>query len=209
MTKEEYLNKLVKGSELFLDTIPPPEENKFLFLNMNNGTYFNSKSIVFAGWPVNFDENNLLLFVGIGVFNGKGNTAPSFAKADAATGQGKPLYFSFHGCLIPGIASSTQGCFDFHRDDGVMPNGTPIIDVYTDLGMLPNGYVDAADCSNLEDPGFADLDNPDYDVYKYMTCVDFMINDFDRDRYKNYYDNANKFDYGNDPYGSSTCGYGN
>ena len=170
---------------------------------------FNSKSIVFAGWPVNFDENNLLLFVGIGVFNGKGNTAPSFAKADAATGQGKPLYFSFHGCLIPGIASSTQGCFDFHRDDGVMPNGTPIIDVYTDLGMLPNGYVDAADCSNLEDPGFADLDNPDYDVYKYMTCVDFMINDFDRDRYKNYYDNANKFDYGNDPYGSSTCGYGN
>jgi len=45
MTKEEYLNKLVKGSELFLDTIPPPEENKFLFLNMNNGTYFNSKSI--------------------------------------------------------------------------------------------------------------------------------------------------------------------
>ena len=173
----------------------------------------NAKTIIFAGWPINFDEHNLGLLVGIGAFNGKGNTAPSFAKADATTGQGKPLYFSFTGCLIPGEAAANQGCFDFHLDDGAMPDGTPMIDLYSEnqVGMLPGGYVDdAGDCANLQDAGFADPDNPDYDVYKYMPCINYKIIDgFDRDRYKNYYDNANKIDYGNDPYGSSTCGYGN
>ncbi|MFH1357517.1 MAG: hypothetical protein ABII18_10350, partial [bacterium] len=173
----------------------------------------NAKTIIFAGWPVNYDEHNLVLMVGIGAFNGKGNTAPSFAKADATTGQGKPLYFSFTGCLIPGEAADNQGCFDWHIDDGVMPDGTPLIDLYSEsqIGMLPDGYVDEpGDCANLENAGFADPSNPDYDMYKYMPCINYKIIDgFDRDRYKNYYDNSNKIDYGNDPYGSSTCGYGN
>ena len=134
-------------------------------------------------------------------------------KKDAATGIGKPLYFTFHGCLLAGTPSDTQGCFDPHLDNGVTDDGTPVIDVYKEanIGILPDGYVDnAADCSNLSDPGFYQTDEYLNNIYKYMPCIDFkIIEPFDRDRYKNYYDNPNQLDFGTDPYGSFTCGYGN
>ena len=177
-----------------------------------------SGEIIFAGWPVNFDENNLTLMVAMGSFQGKGNTAPSFAKADASTGVGKPLYFTFHGCLIPGEAQENQGCFDYTRDDGLMysdadagllDESRPIIDEYEANGMLPDGYVDAEDCANLEDPGFIEFEAYTDNYYKYMACINFKIQPLDRDRYKNYYDGSQTFDYGDDPYKGDYCGYGN
>lgn len=179
-----------------------------------NFRYYNqdptSQKIVFGGWPVNFDENNLTVWSGLGAFRGKGNTAASFAKADASTGQGKPLYFTFHGCLIPGEAAENQGCFDWKRDDGLMPDGvTAVLDEYVDTGILPDGYVDAAACTQFEDPGFRQSEEYLNNRYKYMPCVNYKILTFDRDRYKNYDDGAQTFIYEDDPYKGDHCGYGN
>lgn len=176
---------------------------------------YGDQMIIPSGWPVNFDENNLGLLIGLGTFRGQGNTAPSFAKADAATGKGKALYFAFHGCMVSGEAPESQGCFDFKRDDGLMPDGTtPIIDPYTELGILPNGYpADGSECAQLSDPGFYESETYqsliESNPYYFMSCIDYKLNDFDRERYKNYYDKANRFEYKDDPYGTSTCAYGN
>lgn len=164
-------------------------------------------TIIPAGWPVNFDENNLMMLVGVGAFTGKGNTAPSFAKADAATGKGKPLYFTFHGCLVEGDPDENQGCYNYTRDGETLQNSTtPIIDIYSQLGVLPESYpVDPADCLLLEDPGFEDRDN-----YLYMSCINYKILPIDRDRLTNYYEsNANRFEYeDNSYYNQSKCGFG-
>lgn len=163
-------------------------------------------TIVPAGWPVNFDENNLLVMVALGTFTGKGNTAPSFAKADAATGKGKALYFTFHGCLVAGDPAENQGCFDYQLDNATLLTdpSTKVIEEYAARGMLPNGSVEAADCVNLEDPGFADRDK-----YEYMPCINFKIFDRDRDRLTNYYDKTGRFEYDdNSYYNATTCGVG-
>lgn len=176
---------------------------------------YGDQMIIPSGWPINFDENNLGLMVGLGTFRGQGNTAPSFAKADASTGKGKALYFAFHGCLVNGEAPETQGCFDFRRDDATMPDSTQkITDVYTALDMLPGGApTDSSECAQLSDPGFYESetyqDLVNTNPYYFMACIDYKLNDFDRERYKNYYDKAGRFEYKDDPYGTSTCAYGN
>lgn len=170
--------------------------------------------IIPAGWPVNFDENNLLLLVGVGSFNGKGNTAPGFAREDS-TGQGKSLYFALHGCLVEGEPSTTQGCYSYHLDDDRMTydesttnDTTLVIDEYKSHGMLPAGYpVSAADCVNFAALPENDPLNVLYDPYKYMSCINYKILPQDRDRLTNYYD-SDKFHYEDDDYKSSTCGYG-
>ncbi|MEK9137522.1 MAG: hypothetical protein AAB393_10400, partial [Bacteroidota bacterium] len=160
--------------------------------------------IVFGGWPVNYDENNLLVLTGLGAFVGKGNTAPSYIKADAATGVGKPLYFAFHGCLVAGTPDETQGCYEYHLDNATMPNDpdTLVIDEYVRKGLLPDGYVkDPADCSALVDPAFA----ADYST---MACINYKIMAIDRDHLTNYYE-SNRFTYeNNDYYNGTTCGQG-
>lgn len=163
--------------------------------------------IVPAGWPVNFDENNIFTLVGTGSFNGKGSTAPGFAREDAS-GKGKPLYFTFHGCLVEGDADATMGCYPFRRDDAVMTNGTPVVDEYKRLGMLPDGYPeDSSECTSFTGTGHLDPLSPDFNPYLYMSCIDYKIFPQDRDRLINYYDST-KFKYKKDYYGTSTCGYG-
>jgi hypothetical protein len=160
-------------------------------------------SIVFAGWPVNYDENNLLVLVGLGAFTGKGNTAPNYIKADAATGKGKPLYFAFHGCLVAGTPDETQGCFDYHLDSATMPDTDElVIDEYLSTGVLPDGY--ATDCTPMTDPGFENRDDASY-----MACINYKITPQDRDRLTNYYSSGNRFEYlDNSYYNSNKCGYG-
>lgn len=169
----------------------------------------NQKKIIVSGWPINYDENNLVVMTGVGKFAGQGNTAPSFAKADASTGKGKVLTFTIFGCLVAGDPDENQGCFDYKLDDATMPSSSDlVIDQYTDYGMLPSGYPEnPSDCSKLADPGFTDTDEYKDDPYLYLPCINYKINDIDRDRYKNYYD-SNKFIFESDPYGSSKCGYG-
>jgi len=161
--------------------------------------------IIPAGWPINYDENNLMVITALGAFTGKGNTAPSFVKADSTTGKGKSLYITFHGCLVAGDPEENQGCFDYQRDSTTMLNNenSLVIDQYSSLGTLPNGYVDAADCSNLDDPGFENF----FD-YEYMPCINFKIFGIDRDRLVNYYE-SNRFEYDDNSYYNSTnCGVG-
>lgn len=170
--------------------------------------------IIPAGWPVNFDENNLITLVGVGSFNGKGNTAPGFAREDSS-GQGKSLYFTLHGCLVEGEPSETQGCYNYHLDDARMTyddntanDATLVIDEYVDHGMLPEGYpTNASDCVSFAALPENDPLNALYDPYKYMSCINYKIFPQDRDRLTNYYD-SDKFYYEDDDYKSSTCGYG-
>lgn len=164
-----------------------------------------TNKIIPAGWPINYDENNLAVIIALGTFTGQGNTAPSFAKADSATGKGKSLYFAFHGCMVAGEPSENQGCYDYYRDNATLKDGsdTPIIDAYVDAEMLISGYPDdPADCSLLSDAGFEDPFN-----YKYMSCINFRIMDRDRDQYTNYYE-SNNFFYEENMYTSTTCGQG-
>lgn len=164
--------------------------------------------IIPAGLPINYDENNLLFTVALGTFQGQGNTAPGFTKADSSTGKGKALYFGFHGCIFNGEPDENQGCYNYKLDDYIMPGTSNYIrDEYVEAGMLPNEYPDASDCAKLADPGFNQSDSDDYDPYLYMSCVNYKIFEEDRKRYTNYYD-SNKVTIDEDYYGSSTCGYG-
>ncbi len=164
--------------------------------------------IILAGWPLNYDQNNLVTMIGIGVFAGPGETAPSFAKADSATGKGKVMSFGLFGCIVEGDPNPNQGCFDYKLDDTVMPDsGRSVIDEYVDFGMLPSGYPTNEDCAKLSDAGFFTTEEYTADPYKYMACVNYRIDDVDRDRLKNYYE-SNKFTFIEDPYKSSQCGYG-
>lgn len=175
--------------------------------------------IIFSGWPVNYDENNLMVWVGLSDFAGGANTAPSFAKADVTTGLGKPLYFMFHGCLVAGDPEENAGCFDYKLDNALMTENddasdddVSVLSEYVDYGMLPYGYMgddstDTGGCSQLSDPGFVGSD--DFDVYQYMPCINFKIFTNDRDRATNYYNPSNRFTYSYDYYSDgSTCGYG-
>lgn len=163
--------------------------------------------VIPAGWPVNFDENNLFTMVGTGSFNGKGGTAPGFAREDAS-GKGKALYFTFHGCLVEGDPSPSQGCYSYKRDDLASSDGTAIIDEYKQRGMLPDGYPeDSGECATFFDTGHLNPASPDFNPYLYMSCINFKIFPQDRDRLTNYYD-SDKFHYQKDYYGSSTCGFG-
>lgn len=168
--------------------------------------------IIPSGWPVNFDENNLLVLTGLGSFNGKGNTAPGFAKEDSS-GKGKALYFTLHACLVEGVAAEDQGCFPRKLDDAVMDHDASdsndevsVVSLYKQDGLLPDGYPgDSADSSASECVNAAA--DPEADPYRTMACIDFKIFPMDRDRYTNYYDST-KFHYEKDYYGGSTCGYG-
>lgn len=166
--------------------------------------------IVPSGWPVNFDENNLLILTGLGSFNGKGNTAPGFAKEDSS-GKGKSLYFTLHGCLVEGVASEDQGCFTSKLDTTVMDHDssadnddTSVLDVYAQYGILPSGYPGDTSASGTSDCAAAAASD---DIYRAMPCIDYKIFPMDRDRLTNYYDSS-KFHYEKDYYGGSTCGYG-
>lgn len=163
--------------------------------------------IIPAGWPINFDENNLFTLVGTGSFNGKGGTAPGFAREDAS-GKGKALYFTFHGCLVEGEPTPSQGCYSYKRDDTSLADGTPIVDEYKRLGMLPDGYpTDSGECATFFDSGHLNPASPEFNPYLYMSCINFKIFPQDRDRLINYYD-PDKFHFQKDYYGSSTCGFG-
>lgn len=175
--------------------------------------------IIPSGLPVNFDENNLMLLVGLGSFNGKGNTAPGFAKEDSS-GKGKALYFTLHGCLVEGEPGEDQGCFSYHMDDAKMTedddssnDDVDVVEIYKNYDILPDGYpgdivgTSSSDCVNYANLEENNPDSENYDPYKYMACINYKIFPQDRDRLTNYYDSS-KFYYQDSVYGSSSCGYG-
>ena len=200
-----------------ISTIPNPEdltESGVDYGGYGKGVFRKCENpdicdIIPAGWPLSLETTHMA-WNGIGIFNKTGNILPGFAKASGA--KGKPIYFYMEGCLVPGDSEvdPTRGCYSYKRDDAVMSDGTTlVIDKYKDKGMLPSGYpADAAECATYLDTAITDPTDPDFDPYKYITCINFQIKDIDRDRYTNYYDKGDPFVYEDNYYGASNCGYG-
>lgn len=149
---------------------------------------------VLSGYPVNFEENNMLVLAGLGSFGGVGNTAPPFTKEDSATGKGKPLYFSFHGCLVNSEdPDPNQGCQSYALDSTLDNDGTDLlIKKYVEAGEIPAEEEDVINykCEDLTQ-GSLTADDPldDFGVSAAsMGCINYTIYGIDRNRYTNYYD---------------------
>jgi len=109
-------------------------------------------AISHAGWPINYDDRNLGVIVGLGSFHGKGNTAPIFTKEDSS-GVGNPLYFALHGCLYNGQdhddVLAGQGCQSSELDakDLIIPEFMTFDadgDEFADEKDIPNDVYDAS-----------------------------------------------------------------
>lgn len=149
---------------------------------------------VLSGYPVNFEENNMLVLAGLGSFGGVGNTAPPFTKQDSATGKGKPLYFSFHGCLVNSEdPDPNQGCQSYALDSTPDNDDTDLlIKKYIEAGEIPaeEEAVTGYDCDDLTQ-GSLTADDPLDDFgtsAASMGCINYTIFGIDRNRYTNYYD---------------------
>lgn len=132
------------------------------------GNYiFDNGNLLHSGEAIDLStDKNRLLLSGLASFHGKGKTAPSFA-AEEGDGTGKPLYFTFHGCLME-TPNPRAGCYDFHLDD---PQN---INDYINLGILEPSDKEATNEAS-------------------KARVNFVIFDEDRQRMTDYYRFPNNY----------------
>lgn len=171
-------------NNMLTNMINPFDPNLELGKDRGNFQFTDSgERIVLSGRPINLEQNNMLILSGLGSFGGVGNTAPPFTKRDAATGRGKSLYFTFHGCLVNSEDPDPyQGCQSYSRDSDML-NGRPIVETYVEKGMIPETMANI-EAFNCEDSSQADFGISAVS----MPCINYTIYGIDRNRYTSYYD---------------------
>ncbi|HBF12387.1 MAG TPA: hypothetical protein DDW49_03195, partial [Deltaproteobacteria bacterium] len=148
--------------------------------NFEYNTQDFSGKLMHAGEPCNFENKAQCLLVGLSSFHGKNQLAPVFAR-ELPDGRGQALYFTFHGCLLePEISEEGQinlgpeaGCEEGRLDD------PDIMRQYVAAGMLENKNLDP-------DPE---------DLKTSKAYINYQIFNEDRQRYTNYYDFPNHFNF--------------
>lgn len=176
---------------------------------------FVGNKIVHAGEPINLEQKNRMVLVGLSAFAGRGKLAPSYAREQG--GKGKALYFTFHGCMkeneidpegkvVP--LAATEGCYDGHIDD--------FSDVANPQAMKDQ-YLDPKHGGILKAEDFPAADADEAAVSSSKAYINFQIFPDDRNRMADYFNSpetikASDPDLDNieSPYNTDTpYGYGN
>ncbi|MBI2340185.1 MAG: hypothetical protein HYU99_07475 [Deltaproteobacteria bacterium] len=160
------------------------ESGKPLTLTSCRGNFVireDGNTIMPAGEPVNLENLNQLLIVGLSSFHGKKGLSPSFAQ-EGSDGKGKPLVFTLHGCL-KGLEegeelSEDAGCQDEHWDD------EDVVAQYCsdNYGILSDEECAISRSTDWDGTG----DTPRH-------WINYTIFDQDRNRLTDYFDYPNNY----------------